>query len=57
MDSVGQFLLKMMFREMSEWGEKKISKRIFPMDDAMPHKTQNTHTHHTHTEKDNFKKG
>ena len=57
MDSVGQFLLKMMFREMSEWGEKKISKRIFPMDDAMPHKAQNTHTHHTHTEKDNFKKG
>lgn len=47
MDSVGQFLLKMMLREMSEWGEKKISKRIFPMDDARPHKTQNTDIPHT----------
>ena len=37
----------MMFREMSEWGEKKISKRIFPMDDARPHKTQNTDIPHT----------
>ena len=37
----------MMFREMSEWGKKKISKRIFPMDDARPHKTQNTHTPQT----------
>ena len=35
---VGQFFLKMMLGDMSEWGDKKISGGNLPLDDAMGNK-------------------